>query len=62
MPGSVSMAANHPPGAIILDLGLHDIDGTEVIVELRRWYKAPIITRATARPEPCGRPTRGEPP
>ncbi len=37
------MAASHPPDAIILDLGLPDIDGTEVIVALRRWYHAPII-------------------
>jgi DNA-binding response OmpR family regulator len=40
---ALSLAANHPPDAIILDLGLPDIDGTEVIVELRRWCKAPII-------------------
>ena len=40
---ALSVAANHPPDAIILDLGLPDIDGTEVIVELRRWYHAPII-------------------
>jgi two-component system KDP operon response regulator KdpE len=40
---ALTVAANHPPDAIILDLGLPDIDGTEVIVELRRWYHAPII-------------------
>ena len=40
---ALAMAASHPPEAIILDLGLPDIDGTEVIVELRRWYHAPII-------------------
>jgi two-component system KDP operon response regulator KdpE len=40
---ALAVAANHPPDAIILDLGLPDIDGTEVIVELRRWYHAPII-------------------
>jgi two-component system, OmpR family, KDP operon response regulator KdpE len=39
----LALAASHPPDAIILDLGLPDIDGTEVIVELRRWCKAPII-------------------
>jgi two-component system, OmpR family, KDP operon response regulator KdpE len=40
---ALTAAADHPPDAIILDLGLPDIDGTEVIVELRRWYHAPII-------------------
>ena len=40
---ALAVAASHPPDAIILDLGLPDIDGTEVIVELRRWSMAPII-------------------
>ncbi len=40
---ALEVAASHPPDAIILDLGLPDIDGTEVIVELRRWYHGPII-------------------
>src|SRR5580700_5755039 len=40
---ALAVAATHPPDAVILDLGLPDIDGTEVIVELRRWSKAPII-------------------
>ena len=40
---ALAVAASRPPDAVILDLGLPDIDGTEVIVELRRWSKAPII-------------------
>jgi len=40
---ALAVAAGRPPDAVILDLGLPDIDGTEVIVELRRWSKAPII-------------------
>jgi two-component system, OmpR family, KDP operon response regulator KdpE len=40
---ALTVAASESPDAIILDLGLPDIDGTEVIVELRRWYKSPII-------------------
>jgi two-component system KDP operon response regulator KdpE len=40
---ALAIAARRPPDAVILDLGLPDIDGTEVIVELRRWSKAPII-------------------
>ncbi len=40
---ALALAADQAPDAIILDLGLPDIDGTEVIVELRRWSKAPVI-------------------
>jgi two-component system KDP operon response regulator KdpE len=40
---ALARAASRPPDAVILDLGLPDIDGTEVIVELRRWSRAPII-------------------
>jgi two-component system, OmpR family, KDP operon response regulator KdpE len=40
---ALAVAASQHPDAVILDLGLPDIDGTEVIVELRRWSRAPII-------------------
>jgi two-component system, OmpR family, KDP operon response regulator KdpE len=40
---ALALAVARPPDAIILDLGLPDIDGAEVIVELRRWYRSPII-------------------
>jgi two-component system KDP operon response regulator KdpE len=36
-------AADHKPDAVILDLGLPGIDGTEVIRGLRGWTKVPII-------------------
>jgi two-component system KDP operon response regulator KdpE len=36
-------AASHPPDIVILDLGLPDIDGVDVIEGLRGWTKAPII-------------------
>ena len=36
-------AANHPPDLIILDLGLPDKSGQELLVELRQWYSKAII-------------------
>ena len=36
-------AAMHPPDLILLDLGLPDDDGQNVLVKLREWYAAPII-------------------
>jgi len=39
----LALAASRRPDAVILDLGLPDFDGTDFIVELRRWYRPPII-------------------
>ncbi len=36
-------AAGHPPDVVILDLGLPDMDGVDVIRALRGWTSAPII-------------------
>jgi Response regulators consisting of a CheY-like receiver domain and a winged-helix DNA-binding domain len=36
-------AANHPPDMVILDLGLPDINGHEVLKQLREWYTNPVI-------------------
>lgn len=39
----ISLAANHQPDLIILDLGLPDEDGQVVLKRLREWYKKPIL-------------------
>jgi len=40
---ALESAAKHPPDLVILDLGLPDLDGVEVIHGLRGWTDAPII-------------------
>jgi Response regulators consisting of a CheY-like receiver domain and a winged-helix DNA-binding domain len=40
---AVSMAASYYPDLILLDLGLPDIDGIEVIKKIREWTNIPII-------------------
>jgi two-component system, OmpR family, KDP operon response regulator KdpE len=40
---ALAAAARHPPDLVILDLGLPDLDGVEVIHGLRGWTDAPII-------------------
>lgn len=39
----MAMAANHPPELILLDIGLPDKSGHEVLKELRSWYNKSII-------------------
>ncbi|HYB13851.1 MAG TPA: response regulator [Streptosporangiaceae bacterium] len=40
---ALKLASRYPPDLVILDLGLPDLDGVEVIGGLRGWTKAPII-------------------
>ncbi|WP_281240004.1 response regulator [Flavobacterium praedii] len=39
----MAMVANYQPDLVILDLGLPDEDGQDVLKRLREWYKNPII-------------------
>jgi two-component system KDP operon response regulator KdpE len=40
---ALAVAAKYPPDLVLLDLGLPDMDGMNVIAGLRGWTKAPII-------------------
>jgi two-component system KDP operon response regulator KdpE len=40
---ALDVAAAHPPDLVILDLGLPDMDGTEVVAGLRGWTDVPIL-------------------
>ncbi len=40
---ALKVAGQHPPDLVILDLGLPDLDGLEVIRGLRGWTEVPII-------------------
>jgi two-component system KDP operon response regulator KdpE len=40
---ALRLAAQQPPDLVILDLGLPDVDGQEVLKQLREWLHAPII-------------------
>ena len=40
---ALEMISSHCPDCILLDLGLPDLDGTEIIRRVRSWAKTPII-------------------
>jgi two-component system, OmpR family, KDP operon response regulator KdpE len=40
---ALEVAGRHPPDLVILDLGLPDLEGVEVIQGLRGWTAAPIV-------------------
>lgn len=46
------LATQLPPDLVILDLGLPDIDGQEVLKQLREWLHAPILILSARDQEP----------
>jgi two-component system KDP operon response regulator KdpE len=40
---ALQLAASNPPDAVILDLGLPDMEGTDVVRGLRGWSSTPIL-------------------
>ena len=40
---AISLLASHCPDVVILDLGLPDMDGIEVLADLRRWSLMPVV-------------------
>lgn len=39
----IEMVAKENPDAVILDLGLPDADGVEVLAEIRKWSQVPVL-------------------
>jgi len=46
-----SLAASFSPSLIILDLGLPDMDGIDVLKKLREWFQHPIIVLSVRKSE-----------
>jgi two-component system, OmpR family, KDP operon response regulator KdpE len=55
MDGATGLAAagHHPPDLAIVDLGLPDVDGIQVVEGLRGWSQVPIIVLSARHSEPA---------
>lgn len=47
----IIMAGNHPPELILLDLGLPDKSGHEVLKSIRQWFTNPVIILSVKKNE-----------
>ena len=48
---AINLAKSHCPDIILLDLGLPDMDGSEVLKEIRQWSQVPIIVISARQQE-----------
>jgi len=48
---ALSLAASHTPDIILLDLGLPDMDGMDVLSQLRKWFDSPILVVSARQKE-----------
>ena len=49
---ALELAATHKPDLVILDLGLPDMDGAEVIHRLREWSPVPVLVLSARDSQP----------
>lgn len=40
---ALRLDSTQPPNLVILDLGLPDLDGQDVLQRLREWYSGPVV-------------------
>jgi two-component system, OmpR family, KDP operon response regulator KdpE len=50
---ALAAATKHPPNLVIVDLGLPDMDGVDVIEGIRGWLQVPVIVLSARHLEPA---------